>query len=132
MSIEVAADKLAETVERLPIAYLLTLGDRPRPHVGAVDTTVTDGVVHVAGVGRTALRDAADHDAVTLLWPPTEPAGYSLIVDGTATVVGECLDVVPQRAVLHRPAPGSKRTDGACASDCAELSEQSPQRAETL
>lgn len=122
MSIEVAADKLAETVEGLPIAYLLTLGDRPRPHVGAVDATVTDGVVRVRGVGRTAPGDVTAHDAVTLLWPPPEPTGYSLIVDGTATVVGDRLDVIPQRAVLHRRGSGPRPTNGSCASDCVELS----------
>ncbi|WP_285658429.1 hypothetical protein [Actinomycetospora sp. NBRC 106375] len=37
--------------------YLLTLGDRPRPHVGAVATAVVDGVVRCtasAGPGRPA------------------------------------------------------------------------------
>jgi hypothetical protein len=89
VSIEVAADKLAEAVEGLSVAYLLTLGDRPRPHIGAVGATVADGVVRIRGVGRTALSDVSGHDAVTLLWPPSEPGGYSLIVDGTATVVDD-------------------------------------------
>jgi hypothetical protein len=122
MSIEVAADRLAEAVEGFGVAYLLTLGDRPRPHVGAVAATVADGIVSARGVGRTALSDVAGHDAVTLLWPPPEPGGYSLIVDGTATIVGGRVDVVPHRAVLHRPAPISQSTDGSCAADCVELS----------
>jgi hypothetical protein len=121
VSIEVAAEELAKTVDGFAIAYLLTIGDRPRPHVGAVTTTVADGVVQVQAVGRTALRDVIGHDAVTLLWPPSDPGGYSLIVDGTATVVGDRIDVVPQRAVLHRPAPSTQRADGSCSSDCVEL-----------
>jgi hypothetical protein len=124
VSIEVTAAELAKTVEGFAFAYLLTLGDRPRPHVGAVNATVVDGVVRVQPVGRTALRDVAGHDAVTLLWPPGDPAGYSLIVDGTATVVGDRVDVFPQRAVLHRPAPSAPsapRADGSCSSDCVEL-----------
>jgi hypothetical protein len=121
VSIEVTAQELGKTVEGFAVAYLLTLGDRPRPHVGAVNATVTDGVVQVQAVGRTAIRDVAGHDAVTLLWPPTDPGGYSLIVDGTATVVGDRIDVVPQRAVLHRPAPPTLGTDSSCSSDCVEI-----------
>ncbi len=126
MSIEVTRDALAATVEGFEIAYLLTLGDRPRPHVGAVGATVADGVVRVWDVGRTGLRDVAGHDAVTLLWAPSEPGRYSLIVDGTATVVGDRLDVVPQRAVLHRPASPAQPTEGPCASDCVELPVERP------
>ena len=119
MSIEVTPDELAETVAGFAVAYLLSLGDRPRPHVGAVTTTVVDGVVRVGDVGRTARRDVATHDEVTVLWAPSEAGGHSLIVDGTATVVGDRIDVVPQRAVLHRPA--SAPTAGACAQDCVEV-----------
>lgn len=121
MSIEVTPDALAEIVEGFPVAYLLTLGDRPRPHVDAVDATVADGVVRLWNVGRTGLHDVARHDAVTLLLAPSEPGGYSLILDGTATVVDERLDVVPQRAVLHRPAPPARSSESPCASDCVEL-----------
>jgi hypothetical protein len=121
VSIEVAAQDLAKTVDGFAFAYLLTLGDRPRPHIGAVHTTVADGVVRVQPVGRTAMRDVTGHDAVTLLWPPSDPGGYSLIVDGTATVVGDGVDVLPQRAVLHRPAPASAGTDSSCSSDCVEV-----------
>ena len=56
---------------------------------------------------------------VTLLWPPSEPGGYSFIVDGRAAIAdptdadddGAALRVVPTRALLHRNAdpntPGS-------------------------
>lgn len=126
MSIEVAAGELAEAVKGYAVAYLLTLGDRPRPHIGAVSTTVADGVVRVRGMGRTALSDVGDHDAVTVLWAPPEPSGYSLIVDGTATIVGDRLDVVPVRAVLHRPAPAPEPNGSPCAADCVELSVEPP------
>jgi hypothetical protein len=121
VSIEVAADELATTVEGFAFAYLLTLGDRPRPHIGAVNARVVDGVVRVQPVGRTALRDVAGHDAVTLLWPPADPGGYSLIVDGTAQVVDDRIDVTPQRAVLHRPAPAAPGADSSCSSDCVQV-----------
>lgn len=121
MSTDSRGDVLTTTVEGFAVVHLLTLGDRPRPHVGAVRATVIDGVIHVRGVGRTALRNAAGHNAVTLLWTPPDPDGYSLIVDGTATVVEDGLDVAPERAVLHRPAPGPQPTPGPCSSDCVEL-----------
>jgi hypothetical protein len=121
VSIEVAADELAKTVEGFAFAYLLTLGDRPRPHIGAVNATVVDGVVRVQPVGRTAMRDVAGHDAVTLLWPPGDPGGYSLIVDGTAQLVDDRIDVTPQRAVLHRPAPAAPGADSSCSSDCLQV-----------
>ena len=126
MSIEVAADKLAEAVDGYLVAYLLTLGDRPRPHVAAVSATVAERIVRVRGAGRTASSDIGGHDAVTLLWPAPEPGGYSLIVDGTATIVGDQLEVVPLRAVLHRPAPAVEPTDGPCAADCLELTVERP------
>ena len=122
MSIEVTQEELAKTVDGFAFAYLLTLGDRPRPHIGAVNATVVDGVVRVQPVGRTAMRDVTGHDAVTLLWPPGDPGGYSLIVDGTARLVGDGIDVTPQRAVLHRPAPAAPGADSSCSSDCVQIS----------
>jgi len=68
---------------------------------------------------------------VSLLWPPDDVGGYSLIVDaevtGTAgTGSGDNLvRVRPTRAVLHRPAPTAPDAppvagDG-CAADCIPL-----------
>jgi hypothetical protein len=51
---------------------------------------------------------------VSLLWPPSRPDDYSLIVDGRASVDGSTVQIVPERAVRHRPAPGE-------GSDCAPL-----------
>ena len=121
VSIAVAPEDLADAVARMGPAYLLTLGDRPRPHVGSVHAEVVGGVVRVREVGRTALGDVAGQDAVTLLWAPLDPGGYSLIVDGTATVEGDRVDVVADRAVLHRPRVAPEPGPGACASDCVEL-----------
>jgi hypothetical protein len=121
MSIAVSPEGLAEAVAGMGPVYLLTLGDRPRPHVGSVAATVGAGVVHVAEAGRTALGDVAGHEAVTLLWAPRDPAGYALIVDGTATATDAGLDVVVERAVLHRPRTTPEPTPGPCAADCVEL-----------
>jgi hypothetical protein len=90
-------------------------------------------------LGRRTLANVTDRPQVTLLWPPVDPADYSLIVDGTAQLDGEVLLIDPSRAVLHRAAPpagaaaasGASRagTSGdagqtaaaACVSDCVEV-----------
>ena len=60
-------------------------------------------------------ENLAHRSDVTLLWPPPEPGGYSLIVDGRAEVSDADTDsvhceVVPTRALLHRDAePGLPR-----------------------
>ncbi|RTL61169.1 MAG: pyridoxamine 5'-phosphate oxidase family protein, partial [Hyphomicrobiales bacterium] len=61
------------------------------------------------------------HPDVTLLWPPPEPGGYSLIVDGRSELDDQGLRVVPQRAVLHRPAVAGVATASGCGDDCVPL-----------
>lgn len=98
--------------------YLLTVSDDGRPHLVALRPTVVgDGddrrLRFDVGGGRAA-RNAGARPAVTLVFPPAEHAnGFSLVVDGEATVSepagdhqgGSSVDVRPTGAVLHRPAP---------------------------
>lgn len=122
MSIKVETGSIAETMAGFAFAYLLTLGTAPRPHVVAVGVASAGGSLRVSEVGRSSRRNIGDNDAVTLLWPPREAGGYSLIVDGTASVQGDEVVVVPERAVLHRPAPDAPApSDGSCAADCVEI-----------
>lgn len=122
MSIKVETGSIGETMQGFAFAYLLTLGTSPRPHVVAVGVTAVDGSLRVSGVGRSSRRNIEGNDAVTLLWPPPEAGGYTLIVDGAAGVRGDEVVVVPERAVLHRPAPDAPApAEGACAADCVEL-----------
>ena len=95
------------------------MSDEGRAHVLSVWPEVTaDGLV-VDGVGRHSQANAAAHPTVTLVWPPADPGGYSLLVDGVATVDGSTITVVPTKAILHRPAPGP---DGRRAgSDCVDV-----------
>lgn len=122
MSIEVEPGELAEMLGRFPFVYLLTVGEQPRPHISALTARARDSVVEVTGAGRRS-RDAIElNELVTLLAPPYEPGGYSLIVDGTGRVAGEAIVVAPTRAVLHRPAEvPAPSTDGGCAQDCVEI-----------
>lgn len=124
MSILVDLSELAGAVARHPTAYLLVAGDE-RPHVGEVKVEVRDGVILVLRPGRTARRVLADRPLVTLLLPPYEPDGYSLVVDGSAEVVddqGGHVRISPSHAVLHRrPRPDSPPSATGCEGDCRPL-----------
>ncbi|HSJ91384.1 MAG TPA: hypothetical protein VK917_04915 [Ilumatobacter sp.] len=110
MSVPVAIPELFEQVDRWGWCYLLTVSDDERPHLLALQPTVTgEGDARRlrfdAGGGR-ACRNARSRSTVTLVFPPAEDAdGFSLVVDGEATVDGAIVDVRPTSAVLHRPAP---------------------------
>ena len=113
MSIGVELAELADAIgNQAAFAYLLTVGDE-RAHVVAVSPTI-DGDTVVCSAGRGSCRNATARPAVSLVWPPREEGGYSLIVDGDATVGDESVVVKPTRAVLHRPASGG-------GSDCAPV-----------
>jgi len=127
MSIPVSLDKLAETLPRYPYAYLLTVDDASRSHVVAVVPTLRDGQLRIGGLGNRSRANAAARPGVSLVWPPAEAGGYSLIVDGDALVAADEVAIAPTRAVLHRPASASPAAEPAdeaasgCASDCVEL-----------
>jgi hypothetical protein len=122
MSIPVAIDDLAAATAERGWAYLLTVRDDLRPHIVAVDPSWDDGRL-VVGVGRGTARNAAARPAITLCYPPTEAGGYSLIVDGDATVDDdETIHFVPTGAVLHRPAlDGLGGSVTGCGNDCAPV-----------
>jgi hypothetical protein len=124
MSIPVPLDDLAQTLQRYPLAYLLTVSDGERVHAVAVSAAVETDRLRVGPLGRHTRANAAERPAVTLLWPPTEPDGYSLIVDGTAEPSDDGVLVSPSRAVLHRAAAAgaaSAADEAACVSDCIEV-----------
>jgi hypothetical protein len=122
MSIQVKLDELATTLEKYPFVYLLTVGEEPRPHIAALPARVTDGVVEVAEPGQRSRSGVEGNELVTLLAPPYEAGGYSLIVDGTGRLAEDAVLVSPTRAVLHRPAPvPTAGATGTCENDCVEL-----------
>jgi hypothetical protein len=79
-------------------------------------------VLDVGAIGDTTRRNVGQHDGVTLVWPPTQPGGYTLIVDGLGRPTDDALTVEPTRAVLHRPAtPETPATNPGCLHDCVPL-----------
>jgi hypothetical protein len=122
MSIEVTLPQLAETLTRYRFAYLVTVGNDARAHVVAVSSTLANDTLLVTDPGRRTRVNLAAHPSVTLVWPPTNPSEYSLIVDGVGSMRDDELAVALTRAVLHRPArPQTTTTGGGCESDCVEL-----------
>lgn len=124
MSIPVALDELRSTCGGYRFAYLMTVGDDGHPHAVAASPTHGDGELVVAGVGRRTASNARARPTVSLVWPPDDLEGYSLIVDGEASVEGSGdavrIRVRPTKAVLHRPAPGPDPT-ASCTSDCRSV-----------
>ena len=121
--------ELGQHLQRHPFAYLLTVGEDLRAHAVAVTPALEEGGLLVTGLGRRTSDNIAARPDVSLVWPPYEPGGYSLIVDGRATVIAETARVEPGHAVLHRPADhapegaagGAEAGGTACGNDCVPL-----------
>lgn len=104
--------------------YLLTQGENGRPHAVAVSIEWQgDRILTSSGTRSTA--NVAARPLVSLLWPPVEAGGYSLIVDGDGCVIGNGSDarisVTPTRGVLHRPGVSTASAARGCGSDCIPL-----------
>jgi len=119
MSVKVELGELAGALADFDVAYLVTVSDEARSHVLSVWPEMTAAGILVDGVGRHTQANAAAHPDVTLVFPPVERGGYTLLVDGTATVDGTTVTIAPAKAILHRPAAGP---DGRRAgSDCVDV-----------
>ncbi|HAP76853.1 MAG TPA: hypothetical protein DCR14_12305 [Acidimicrobiaceae bacterium] len=103
MSIAVELSDLPDTLAPYPWGYLVTVGPDLRAHVLAVPTRFLGGTF-LFEAGRSTRANAAARPEVTLVFPPIEPHGYSLLVDGSAVVHDAHIEVRPSTAVLHRPA----------------------------
>ena len=128
---QVDFERLANALNDYRFAYLVTVDDDYRVHTVTVEPELRERVMDVGLIGGKTRKNVESRSAVTLLWPPNEPGGYSLIVDGRAEVVDSegsddgttGLLVVPTRALLHRNAdpniPGSAK---GCLHDCVVFS----------
>ena len=95
--------------------YLLTVSDDGRPHAVSVRVSWERGNLELSG-GTRSRSNASIRPDVTLLWPAIEDGGFSLIVDGSASVSGEQIVIRPASAVLHRSLAASP--DRAAGSEC--------------
>jgi hypothetical protein len=127
--------RLAAALNNYRFAYLVTVDDKYRVHTVTVEPELRDGVLGVGLIRGRTRNNVENRREVTLLWPPREPGGYSLIVDGQAQVAqaSEAADrdddtvelgVVPTRALLHRNAdPATPGSAKGCLHDCVVFSE---------
>ncbi len=129
MSIPVEIDDLATALQDFGSGYLLTTAGG-RVKVVTVDPAAQDGVLLVAGPGKGTIANLASNADVTLVFPPLEPKGFTLLVDGTGEVAGEDVRVTPTGAVLHRPGrhadgppppPFAGEQTDSCANECAPV-----------
>jgi hypothetical protein len=104
MSIPVEVGDLGKTLEDFGVGYLLTASVTGAVKAVTVEPSVDDGALLVRGPGRGSLANVEANPAVTLLFPPLEQRGFTLLVDGMAEVDGDDVRVTPSGAVLHRPA----------------------------
>jgi len=121
MSVKVNLGQLADALGDFTFAYLVTVGDDYRAHTVAVDAVLSDDLLDVGTVGRSTARNVAAHPEVTLVWPPRQSDGYTLIVDGRGRLADGALAIVPTGAVLHRKAAPDAPTASGCGDDCVPL-----------
>ena len=136
--------RLAAALTDYPFAYLITVDDGYRVHTVTVEPELRDlpdgadgageprkAILDVGLIGGHTRRNLAHRSEVTLLWPPPEPGGYSLIVDGRAEAQSDTdsdpetarIGVVPTRALLHREAePDSSTAAKGRLHDCVVFS----------
>lgn len=104
-----------------PFAYLITVSSHGSIHTSVVHPSVDTAAITVSGVSDRVRRNAGANPTVSIVWPPVDAGGHSLIVDGTAAVADD-LTVDVSRAVLHRPASDPQPSDdGSCVQDCIDL-----------
>lgn len=123
MSRPVVLANLADAIaDRLMGPYLMTAGQSGPPHTTAINLRWEGGVL-VGPCGRSSGRNATARSEVSVLWPPNEPGGYSLIVDADAVVRepsedgSGLIELAPTHAIWHRPAEVPDPTRD-CAHDC--------------
>ncbi len=125
MTIPVELERLRDEIARCGgLVYLLTVSRDGRPHAVSVSVEWSGGAL-VGGVGRHTAENISERRLVSLLWPPAERGGYSLIVDATASLEGageaQRARFVPTHGILHRPSAQDRPSAAGCSADCVPL-----------
>ncbi len=102
MSIAVALEEISGKLAEYPWCYLVTSGEE-RPHLIAVKPSIVEEGLRCE-TGHSSRANVVRNPMVVLMFPPPQPDGFSLLVDGQAEVNGDGVVVRPTWAVLHRSA----------------------------
>ncbi len=126
VSIPVRIEDLAQAVAEYDAAYLLT-NRAGRTKVVTLEPLVSDDRIVADGVGSGSSANLAENPQCTLVFPPAERHGYTLLIDGTATVIDGRLAMRPATAVRHRPVshsdgPPAPGESADCVNDCRPVS----------
>ena len=105
-------------------AYLLTIG-KDGPHTSYV-TVHSLGNLIACSLGASAVNNIEREPKISLFWPPLEPGGYAMILNGTAIETVQvdgavCAKLSLTKSVLHRQGPKPEGGEGPCASDCRRI-----------
>lgn len=119
VTVPVGLDQVrAEAAKYGDTPYLLTVSEDGRPHAVSVRVGFEEGEITMPG-GNRSRANASARPEVTLLWPTAEDGGFTLIVDGSASVEGEQISVRPVAAILHRTFAAD--ADGIGGSECQHI-----------
>jgi hypothetical protein len=105
-------------------AYLLTIG-KTGPHTSNVSIDLRGNAINCP-IGSSAAMNISREPHVSLFWPPLEPGGYAMIVNGIASGTHQpngaaTIEIRLTKSVFHRPGPKPAGGDGPCASDCRRI-----------
>lgn len=101
MSVVVDLAEIPDRLREFGRGYLLTSTDGTVKAV-SVRAVAEDGTLLVATPGRGSVANVGTNPAVTLLFPPPDDGGMTLLVDGSAAAEGDDVRVTPTGAVLHK------------------------------
>lgn len=104
MSIPVDLADLPKTLADFDRGYLLTTAEG-RVKAVSVRAAAAGGALRVATPGRGSVANIGVNPVVTLLFPPPESGGFTLLVDGSAVVDHDDVVVTPGSAILHKAVP---------------------------
>ena len=105
-------------------AYLLTVG-KDGPHTSHVSVNLRGDVI-ACTIGASAAKNISSEPHVSLFWPPREPGGYAMILNGLAAGSSggagvTRAEITLTKTVLHRAGLKPADSDGPCASDCRRI-----------
>ena len=105
-------------------AYLLTVGTNG-PHTSLVTLNWQEGRL-ACTLGKSAARNVASQPNVSLLWPPLETGGDSIVVNALITIAENDPHPVASlpltKAVFHRAGARPEGSTGPCPNDCKPIS----------